>query len=213
MAEKRKNTLRFTTDDDLSVQHSLFVQEYLKDFRGGDAAIRAGYSERSAAPTASRLLQEPRIQAAIAKAVGSMLDKFQITNERVLAEYARMAFSDLGDVIEIDDDGTATVNLALIKNNKDARAAIAEINQSDIKLGKDGEGGVERRTRIKMHDKKGALDALAKYLRLMPSERVEVTGKDGAPFEAKLTVDLSGLSVEELEALNAAAAKVKKAEG
>lgn len=72
---------------------------------------------------------------------------------------------------------------------------------------------MERRTRIKLHDKKGALDALAKYLRLMPTERVEVTGKDGAPLEAKLTVDLSGLSVEELEALNAAAAKVKKAEG
>ncbi|PWC98027.1 terminase small subunit [Azospirillum sp. TSO5] len=162
MAEKRKNTLRFTTDDDLSVQHSLFVQEYLKDFKGGDAAVRAGYSKRSSGPTASRLLQDPRIQAAIAKAVGSMLDKFQITNERVLAEYARMAFSDLGDVIEIGDDGEATVNLALIKNNKDARAAIAEINQSDIKLGKDGDGGVERRTRIKLHDKKGALDALAK---------------------------------------------------
>ncbi|WP_211099783.1 hypothetical protein, partial [Azospirillum sp. TSO5] len=52
-----------------------------------------------------------------------------------------------------------------------------------------------------------------KYLRLMPTERVEVTGKDGGPIETKATVDLSSLSVEELEALNAAAAKVKKAEG
>jgi phage terminase small subunit len=201
-------------DDELKPNERRFVEEYLIDFKQREAAIRAGYSPASAHVTASRLMKAPAVEKALAEASKKMLDRFNITQERVLAEYARLAFSDLGDAIEIDDEGTATINLAKIKDSKDFRAAVAEINQSDIKLGKDGEGGVERRTRIKLHDKKGALDALAKYLRLMPDQRVEVTGADGGPIKTETRMDLSALSVEELLTLNSLVAKAaaKKAD-
>ncbi len=198
--------------DALTPRERRFVEEYLIDFSQAKAAMRAGYSPKGAANTAGRLLKKETVQRAIAAAAKQSLDKVRITRERVLAEYARLAFSDLGDAIDITEDGTATVNLARIRGNKDFRAAVAEISQSDVDLGKDR--GTERRTRIKLHQKKGALDALAKYLQVTPADRVEVTGGDGGPIRAEIraeaTVDLSGLSIEELAALAAMAQKVGK---
>lgn len=194
--------------DALNPRERRFVEEYLIDFSQAKAALRAGYSPKGAATTANRLMKKEAVQRAITTAVKQSLDKFRITRERVLAEYARLAFSDLGDAIDIAEDGTATVNLARIRENKDFRAAVAEISQSDVDLGKDR--GTERRTKIKLHQKKGALDALAKYLRLMPADRVEVTGDDGGPMRTEATIDLKGLSIEELAALSAMAKKVGK---
>jgi phage terminase small subunit len=51
----------------VSVQQYLFIDEYLKDFNGTQACIRAGYSEKGAAQTASRLLTYNNIQDEIAR--------------------------------------------------------------------------------------------------------------------------------------------------
>ena len=40
-----------------------FVREWLVDMNGTRAAIRAGYSEKSAAQTASRLMRDPAVRA------------------------------------------------------------------------------------------------------------------------------------------------------
>lgn len=47
----------------LTKKKKTFVEEYLKDYNGTAAAIRAGYSEKSAAQQASRLLREPEVLA------------------------------------------------------------------------------------------------------------------------------------------------------
>ncbi|WP_312281894.1 terminase small subunit [Oscillibacter sp.] len=46
----------------LKDQHVLFVFEYLRDFNGTQAAIRAGYEETSAASQAWKLLRRPEIK-------------------------------------------------------------------------------------------------------------------------------------------------------
>ena len=51
----------------LSPQQYLFIDEYLKDFNGCQAAIRSGYSENGARATASRLLTYNNIQDEIAR--------------------------------------------------------------------------------------------------------------------------------------------------
>jgi len=50
----------------LSPRHERFVAEFLKDGNATQAYIRAGYSPRGAQPSASRLLRDPRIEAAVA---------------------------------------------------------------------------------------------------------------------------------------------------
>jgi phage terminase small subunit len=49
----------------LSFKQAAFVREYLKDFNGTQAAIRAGYSEKTAESQASTLLRNPKIGSAI----------------------------------------------------------------------------------------------------------------------------------------------------
>ena len=45
-----------------------FVEEYLVDMNGAEAARRAGYSEKGASQAAYRLLHEPAVQAALVEA-------------------------------------------------------------------------------------------------------------------------------------------------
>jgi len=52
-----------------------FVQEYLKDFNGTQAAIRAGYSPKSAHVQANRLLKSDKVQALLRQA---MMDEDEI---------------------------------------------------------------------------------------------------------------------------------------
>ncbi|WP_125769540.1 terminase small subunit [Companilactobacillus furfuricola] len=56
----------------LNRQQQKFVDEYIKDLNATQAAIRAGYSEKSARVTASKLLTKANIQTAIQKQVDSM---------------------------------------------------------------------------------------------------------------------------------------------
>ncbi len=47
----------------LTDQQRLFVHEYMLDLNGTQAAVRAGYAEKTAAARASRLLRTPKIKA------------------------------------------------------------------------------------------------------------------------------------------------------
>ncbi len=49
----------------LSAKHRLFVEEYLVDLNGKQAAIRTGYSEKSAGVTACRLIADANVSRAI----------------------------------------------------------------------------------------------------------------------------------------------------
>jgi phage terminase small subunit len=55
------------TSAELIPRHRRFVEEYVRDFNGTQAAIRVGYSERSAHVTASRLLSNAKVQQALSE--------------------------------------------------------------------------------------------------------------------------------------------------
>ena len=82
----------------------------------------------------------------------------RIDVDRVKREYARLAFVDIADLIEWDEDGTIALK-ASADIAPDDRAAIAE-----LKLKKGGKGGLT--ARVKLHDKQRALDALARMMGL-----------------------------------------------
>ena len=72
-----------------------FVDEYLVDLNATKAALRAGFSERSAYSTGQRLLKNAEIQARISDAMQSRQNRTQITSDRVLYELARIGLSDV----------------------------------------------------------------------------------------------------------------------
>lgn len=63
-----------------------FVQEYLQDHNGTQAAIRAGYSEKTAKQQGSRLLTEARIQAAVRAGQKKVAKKAEVTVDSLMAE-------------------------------------------------------------------------------------------------------------------------------
>lgn len=75
----------------MTPKQARFVTEYIKDHCGKQAAIRAGYSEKSAESQASQLLKLPKVAEAIAKADGKAAENAGITREWVLRGLKRHA--------------------------------------------------------------------------------------------------------------------------
>lgn len=81
----------------LSYKQQRFVAEYLKDFNGSQAAIRAGYSERSSRSTASELLTNPNVSAAIKAHIMSA--------DEVAMRLTDIARGDIADLMTITPSG------------------------------------------------------------------------------------------------------------
>lgn len=137
-----------------------FVDEYLIDLDAKHAAIRAGYSRRAKSyPT--RLMREPAILEAIGKAMAARAERTGITRQRVLEEYARIAFADLRGLADWGPAGAALIDAAALTDK--AAAAIASVGEKT-------EGG-ETNLRLKTFNKMKALEALARLID--PRHRVE----------------------------------------
>ena len=74
----------------LNPRQTRFVQEYAKDFNGAQAAIRAGYSERGARVTASKLLTHPNISTEIANLSAKATAKSEMDAEWVRERVKRI---------------------------------------------------------------------------------------------------------------------------
>ncbi|MBA8838348.1 phage terminase small subunit [Ochrobactrum sp. RH2CCR150] len=79
----------------LTAKQERFVAEYLIDLNATQAAIRAGYSEKTAQQQRSRLLLNVLVQEAIAKGREKTAAKLEITKERIVDELAKIAFADI----------------------------------------------------------------------------------------------------------------------
>jgi len=140
----------------LTPKQSRFVEEYLIDLNGKQAAVRAGYSAKSAEAQASRLLRNTAVQAALGEAMQARSQRTEVTADRVVAELAKLAFADMRDYWPRPGE---TIDLHRL--DEDRTAAVEEISISETV---DRAGVLHRRTRLKLHDKKGALDSLARHL-------------------------------------------------
>ena len=69
----------------LTPKQERFVAEYLIDLNATQAAIRAGYSEKTAQMIGSENLAKPMVAAAVAAAVAKRSERTEITQDYVLA--------------------------------------------------------------------------------------------------------------------------------
>lgn len=156
----------------LTAKQERFVAEYLIDLNATQAAIRAGYSEKTADKQGSQLLGKTSIKAAISEAQAKRSERTEITQDRVLAELAKIGFSDLRKVL------TKTGNLAGPDDWDDETAgAIASMEIITRSGGVNGEGEreVEHVAKIKTWDKLSALEKLGKHLGMFSGDAPQVT--------------------------------------
>lgn len=84
----------------LTPKQARFVDEYLIDLNATQAAIRAGFSEKTAYSQGQRLLKNVEVQAAIAARQAERANRTEITQDRVLAELWKMATADPNELIQ-----------------------------------------------------------------------------------------------------------------
>jgi len=159
----------------LTAKQTRFIQEYLVDYNGTQAAIRAGYPAASARAVAHENLTKPDIAAAVQRNLAALQARCDITAERVLLELANVAYADVRRIF--DPDGR-------LKQPKDYDAAIASaVVGIEVATKTIDEGEVEYIHKIKLAPKVDALKTLAQHLGLL---KMTVTGPGGAPVNVRI---------------------------
>ena len=159
----------------LTKKQSVFVQEYLVDLNATQAAIRAGYSAKTANEQAAQLLAKLSIQEALRKAMEAREKRTGITIDRVLEQYAKLAFFDIRKLY--DESG----NFKPVKDwDDETAAAVAGVETTEL-LGK--EGGVMALVRkVKLADRRAALADIGKHLGMF-TEKIEHSGSINTEVE------------------------------
>ena len=138
----------------LTEKQQLFVEEYLIDLNATQAAIRAGYSAKTADQQGSRMLANVKVQQAISVAMAERSKRTGINQDRIVLELARIAFVNIDDVVDTE------TGKILPNASRDDLACIESIKykESDNQFG----GSVERE--VKVASKLKALELLGKHL-------------------------------------------------
>lgn len=151
---------------ELSPKQQRFCDEYIIDLNATQAAIRAGYSVKTAQEQASRLLSNVMVQAQIDQLKKARAQATGITAERVLQEIAKLAFFDPRKLL--NEDGTPKKI-----NELDDETAMAVAGIDIVTKGNDDVGFADI-MKIKLADKGQNLERLGRHLKLF-TERIEVT--------------------------------------
>lgn len=139
---------------ELEEKQKRFVQEYLIDLNATQAAIRAGYSPKSANQQGSRLCANAKIKDEIAKEMAKRSKRTGISQDRVIEELAKMAFCNIADL---------TDNNGKIKDDA-KREDLACIESIKVKRSKTDNGAVSEEREIKLSSKVKCLELLGKHL-------------------------------------------------
>jgi phage terminase small subunit len=150
----------------LTARQRLFINEYLMSLNGTHAAIRAGYSPRTARAIASENLRKPAIAAEISRRMEASQKASSAQVERVIAELARIAFSDITGVL-----GPGGHIKPPEEWPRETWYAVKSVNYSERTGPADSAGKRKRiryRANIRAHDKIRALSALGEHLGMFP---------------------------------------------
>lgn len=171
----------------LTAKQKRFCDEYLIDLNATQAAIRAGYSEKTAYRTGADNLRKPQIEEYIAKRQKELSRSTEITQERVIKELALIAFSNNADYAHVVEKkmqveaGGALVDV-LDKDGKPVMyrtvepvltEELTEEQKRALAVIKKGRDGLE----VKSCDKVKALELLGKHLGIF-TDKIEANVND-----------------------------------
>lgn len=140
-----------------------FAGHYLETLNGAESARRAGYAPAHADKRARMLLSHPRVLSMIREQHQSLLAKIGVSQERIWAEYARIAFLDPAELFSESGDLKKMHDVP-----EDVRRAIAGMKITHKTFGDDGES-IERE--IKFVNKSDALEKLGRLTGMFREEK------------------------------------------
>lgn len=160
----------------LTAKQEKFCYEYVIDLNATQAALRAGYSEKTAYSSGSRLLKNVEIQKFIQTLQADLEKTAGITALKVLKEHKKIAFSDTSMIRE----GWMTLK-AYEELPKEIKDCIQEVATRETKYGNE--------IKIKFYDKQRSLDSISRIL-----------GFD-APTKIEQKIDFDSLTDEQVNSL------------
>lgn len=157
----------------LNDKQEMFCREYLIDLNATQAAIRAGYSEKTANRTASENLSKPDIQLRISELLKKRSDRLQIDADYVLKRLVEIDQMDVLDILH-DDGGIKPIH----EWPKVWRISLSGMDLAEMFESKDGERDlVGIMKKIKWPDKVKNLELLGKHVKVQAfKDKVEHSG-------------------------------------
>lgn len=179
----------------LNAKQARFVEEYLIDLNATQAAIRAGYSEKGAHVRGAELLSNRKIADAVADAKDSRSERTEITQDRVLAELAKIGFSDIRKAL------TDSGNLVDPQEwDDDTAGAIASLEVVTVRGSAGDEREFDHIHKIKTWDKLSALEKIGKHLGMFDGAGSgDDTKPDKMVFEIKVNAPIGDVRVTKPE--------------
>ena len=117
-------------DKKLTLKQEQFCLEYIIDFNATQAAIRAGYSKKTAYSIGQENLKKPEIMQYLAVLKDECQARARKSADDVIREIENVGFSRLGDIVEWNESG-----MAFLKNSDelddDAMAALESVQVTE----------------------------------------------------------------------------------
>ncbi len=181
----------------LTSKEERFCYEYVLHLNGAKAATLAGYAERSARITASKLLTKPNIAEKIRHMQNNLAETAQVSALRVIQEHSKIAFSSIAHLHQnwiqreefeaLTDEQKAcikSISTKVLKRNVGTKECPDVVDVEYVK--------------IELYDKQKSLDSINQMLGYNAPEKREITGKDGKDLFAAMSDEDLDMRIKEL---------------
>ena len=149
----------------MTAQQRAFVDEYLVDLNGTQAAIRVGYSPRTARQQGVRLLSYASIKAAVEAAIEARNQRTEITQDKVLTELTILAHSDVDDY-QVKDGRLCPAE----GKPQSVMKAVSSVKYKTRTYGPKDAPIVETSVEFRLWDKPNTLKLEGRHVGLFPNE-------------------------------------------
>lgn len=182
----------------LTIKQEKFCHKYIESGNASEAYRFAysceGWKDSSVWEKSCVLLKNVNVQSRIEALKADLAAASDITKERVLAEYAKIAFCSIADFHNTWIDRKLFEQLTPIQ-----KAAIKSIKTRVRKVMDNDREAIVEEVLIELYDKLKALDSVRDMLGFNAPEKHEITGKDGEPLHH--TSELNDLPIDKLKAI------------
>lgn len=209
---------------DITPNHLRFVKEYVRSGFNATRSYKRVYGvtdNNVAGSAASRLLDNVKVQKILREHLEKQVKSFEISQENILAEMAKLAGGNIDDFVVINEDGTLSHDFSEMTRNQAAtitELTVDEIIEADPD-GKRGDLRTVKRTKLKLADKMKALKTLGDYIRIsetLPTvsrktSEILTKVKDGTltPRDAAYEFNIAGLPIPEAIKLELAKTEIE----
>ena len=152
----------------LTPKQERFVAEYLVDLNATQAAIRTGYSKKTAEQQGPRLLGNAGVATAIARGQAKALARLDMDRNRILGLVAEIALGDLSTFY------TSSGQLKGLSELGPGQGRLIAGLETLVKNAEAGDGHTDTVLKLKLYDRLKALELLAKYTIQPPAAQVDV---------------------------------------